>query len=227
MRSTSAAGILNAMIAVINPKTKQRLDDDSHVLFWNASWETYESILKDYAEIPQRINFDNGVLELMTLSAEHAQYSRFLASLVVQLSVDRGIKMASRGSNTLKQMRKFKGLETDECFYVSKESKIRGKARLDMSVDPPPDLVIEVDITHHTVDREAIYAEFGVPEMWKFDGKKLIAYALVRGSWKEIDKSVAFPFLKPSELTPFLKKLKKNDETSVLTEYRDWLGILK
>lgn len=214
------------MIAVVDPKTGQRAPGDSHVLFWHASWETYESILKDYDEIPQRINFDNGVVELMTLSAEHEQFSRFLASMVVMIAVEKRIAIASRGSNTLKQMRKLKGCEPDECFYVANEPKIRNRKRIDLQKDPPPDLIIEVDITHHDVDREAIYAAFDVPEMWKFDGQRLIAFRLTKGEWKRIDRSVSFPFLKPSELTPFLAKLKRSDETSVLIEFRDWLARL-
>jgi Uma2 family endonuclease len=212
------------MIALIDSKTKKHIEVDSAILMTGATWKTYEALLEQYDGLPQRINFDGGVLEVMTLSAEHEMYSRFLVKLMTVIELDRGISIAARGSSTLKQLRRQKGLEPDECFYIANESKIRLKDRIDLSIDPPPDLVVEIDITHHVVDREAIYAAFGVREMWKFDGRNVEAFKLSRGKWQRIETSLSLPFLKPAELSPFLRRLKKQDERTVLLAFRDWLA---
>jgi Uma2 family endonuclease len=197
--------------------------DTPEVLFWDASWELYEAILKEYDELPSHINYDDGVLELMVLSTEHERYKSFIGSMLDVIALERRISMERCGSNTLKQMKKRKGLEPDECFYIANEKHMRSVKRIDLNVDPPPDLVVEVDVTHHVVDREAIYAAFGVPEMWRFKKGTLEPFALRDGAWRPIEFSLSFPFLRPADLNPFIARLGVDSATTILIDFRDWV----
>jgi Uma2 family endonuclease len=211
------------MPLVIDPKTLERVESDSHLLFEHASWRFYEDILREYDGDPQRINYADGLVELITLSYEHEQYSRFLHSMIGLIALERQIELAACGSTTFKKEVVLKGLEPDECYYIANESRVRGNKRLDLRDDPPPDLVIEIDVTHHVVDREAIYAAFGVPEMWRYRNGKLEAFALRDGDWSPIEFSLSLPFLKPSDFDPFLSRLGGESSTAILIEFREWV----
>jgi Uma2 family endonuclease len=100
---------------------------------------------------------------------------------------------------------------------------MRNKDRIDLPQDPPPDLVVEIDITHHEIDREEIYADLGVGELWLFDGQHLTAFALRRGKYVPIENSLAFPMLKVRDLEPFLLSIGKVDQTTVRRQFRDWI----
>jgi Uma2 family endonuclease len=110
---------------------------------------------------------------------------------------------------------------------VAHEAVIRGVRRLDLAVHPPPDLVVEIDITHAVVDRELIYAAIGVPEMWHFDKKTgLTAWELSDGQWLRIEMSRSFPMIRVSELNPFLERWWTDGQRAVLISFRDWLRTL-
>ena len=86
-----------------------------------------------------------------------------------------------------------KGAEPDGSFYVQNADAIIGKRRIDLSVDPPPDVVVEIDITSESLSKFPIYAAFGVPEIWRYDGRAAQIYHLVNQSYVETDASLAFP----------------------------------
>ncbi len=121
-----------------------------------------------------------------------------------------------------------KGLEPDECFYIQHELQMRDKDEVDLKQDPPPDLVVEVDITHHPIDRAAIYAMLGVPEIWRYDGRGLQALRGFRREWpipQNRKKSrKGFPFLRPSELSRFSGHARHAGENRDDAEaFRDWV----
>ncbi len=196
------------------------------IVFYEASWDFYEAMLREYDEEPSRMSFDNGTLEiLMTFSMEHEGFKSFLGDMVSDIAKQFAIPMARRGSATLKSKPKRKGLEADRCYWVANERAIRGVKRLDLNVHPPPDLVVEVDVTHSVVDRDAIYAAIGVPEMWHYaEATKLTAWGLTDGVWKRIETSKSFPMVRVSDLNPFLERFNAGDEeTAVLVDFRRWL----
>lgn len=196
------------------------------IVFYEASWDFYEAMLREYDEEPSRMSFDDGTLEiLMTISMEHEGFKSFIGDMVSDIAKHFAIPMARRGSATLKSMPKRKGLETDQCYWVANERTIRGVKRLDLNIHPPPDLVIEVDVTHSVVDRDAIYAAIGVPEMWHYaEATKLTAWALTDGAWARIDTSKSFPMIRIGDLNPFLERFAAGDEeTAILVDFRRWL----
>jgi Uma2 family endonuclease len=196
------------------------------IVFYEASWDFYEAMLREYDEEPSRMSFDDGTLEiLMTISMEHEAFKQFIGSMVCDISKRFMLPMARRGSATLKSFPKRKGLEADQCYWIANAQAVRGVERLDLKVHPPPDLVVEVDVTHSVVDRESIYATLGVPEMWHYEKKsRLTAWGLSEGTWQRIETSRSFPMLRIADLSRFIERFASGDEeTAVLVDFGRWL----
>ncbi|HEV7298983.1 MAG TPA: Uma2 family endonuclease [Tepidisphaeraceae bacterium] len=198
-----------------------------HIVFRDRTWDFYESVLRDYDEAPTRVNFDGSTLEIMTLSIEHEAFKEFIGRMIGEIAMEFQVAMRSRGSTTLQLRSIEKGLEADQCFWIQHQAAVRDVRRLDLTIHPPPDLVVEVDITHAVVDRESIYASLGVPEMWHFDNRTtLSAWKLVDGVWDRVEHSVALPMIRVAELNVFLERIPLEDDTTVLTDFRAWLRTL-
>jgi Uma2 family endonuclease len=135
------------------------------------------------------------------------------------------LRVMHGGSATLKRLSKRKGLEADQCYWIANEPSMRSRKRIDLRTDPPPDLVIEIDVMHSVVNREKMHAALGVPEMWVLRGGEagLAAYALEQGNWRPIEHSRSFPFLRVSDLNPFIARIGVDDDTSVLVAFAAWL----
>jgi Uma2 family endonuclease len=190
--------------------------------FHDVDWAFYKTLSSRFPDSNVRITYSDGTLELMTTSFRHDRYKMFWDRLVGAIADVSQTDMISAGSTTLISESLEKGLEPDHCYYVQSYRKVIDLDALDLSRDPPPDLVIEVDITHVAVNRAAIYAAMGVPEMWVFDGRKLAAYKLVRKRWKPTAASVAFPFLRVDDLNQFLPLMKRVSEQALLRRVREW-----
>ena len=201
---------------------------DRHVVFYDTSWDFYEAVLRQYDERPTRVNYADGTLEIMTLSIEHERYSQALGEMVADVAKRLRVPFARGGSATLRSQSQARGLEADQCFWVANESAVRNVDRLDLAIHPPPDLVIEVDITHAVVDRESIYAKLGVPEMWHFDTQTLLtAWELTNGNWTRIDRSKAFPAVRPVEFNPFLQRIRTDGHMAAMVAFGDWVDALR
>src|SRR5262249_8953494 len=150
-----------------------------------------------------------------------------IGALIDILAIELNIPIVHLGSTTFRRKDLRKGLEPDECFYIQHELQMRGKDEVNLKKEPPPDLVVEVDITHHPIDRAAIYATLGVPEIWRYDGRGLQALQLGKdGQYHKIEKSLAFPFLRPAELERFLA-MRYAGETAMMRAFRDWVRAIE
>src|SRR5439155_7660604 len=138
------------------------------VIVRNVSWETYERLLKDLenSSLP-RLAYDHGVLEIMSPHLEHESANRALAAIIEITLEELDLDFINAGSTTFKREDLERGFEPDSCFYVQRAAQIAGKKRLDLTADPPPDLVLEIDITHPSLDKLSIFAAAGVPEVWR------------------------------------------------------------
>jgi Uma2 family endonuclease len=109
-------------------------------------------------------------------------------------------------------------------YYVTNEPIVRGREELDLLTDPPPDLAVEVDVTHKSLSRLEAYGKLGVPEIWRHDGKKLQFLKLdARGNYTPVKRSLAFPRLAPADLQRYLDMLTTHDENAILDELIAWL----
>jgi Uma2 family endonuclease len=198
------------------------------LVFKDLSWRFYEEMLREFDEQPSRINYSRGTLEIMTLSLEHERYKTMLGEMLAVLALTFRIRMTRGGSSTLKRISKHKGLEADQCYWIANEPLLRTKKRIDLRVDPPPDLVIEIDVMHSVVNREKIYAALGVPEMWVLSrDARVTAFSRDNGAWRAIERSLSFPFLRVADLDPFVARIGVDDDTSVLADFAEWLKQLK
>jgi Uma2 family endonuclease len=194
------------------------------VLLSGIDWRTYSGLLRLLGERPIHLTYDRGELEIMTLSPEHERYKHLIGRLIEALADELSIAIAGFGSMTFRRKRKQRGLEPDECYWIANEPAVRGKYHLDFRVDPPPDLVVEVDVTSSSLDRMSIYAALGVSEVWRFDGRALTFSELRRnGKYAPIAGSTAFPGVGSSDVEGFLAQNQQFDETSVIRQFRAWV----
>jgi Uma2 family endonuclease len=196
----------------------------SHTVLSGISWDTYERILDEMGESHQRVTYDNGELEFMTISFEHEQFGEWIGQLIFFVALELKTALCSGGSTTLKKSLRNVGLEPDKCYWIHHEKEMRGKKRWKAKIDPPPDLAVEIDITSSWLDRLAIYAALNVPEVWRFDGETLkILVLAANGKYRERTKSLAFPSLPMKEFAGFITKLGRTDEVSLIQEFVAWL----
>jgi Uma2 family endonuclease len=198
------------------------------VLLHNVPWSTYETLLSDLDLRGTRLTYDRGNLQIMSPSREHERLKTLIGRMIETLTLEWKIPISSGGSTTMKSEMKQRGLEPDECYYVANEARMRGKDDFDINVDPPPDLVVEVDITRSSLNRMDLYAAFGVPEVWRYDGTTLhVAGLQADGTYAARNESLAFPFLPLAEFARFLDHRNQVDETTLVSSFRDWVAGLR
>jgi Uma2 family endonuclease len=147
--------------------------------------------------------------------------------VIVEIAFATGTPLHTGGSNTLQRSDLRKGLEPDDCYWIQHAEEIRGKTRVHLDELPAPDLVIEIDVTHTSVNRAEILAAMGVPEMWVWKLGRFSAFKLVDGVWTPTEYSVAFPMLKVNDISVFFQKLWDFRELEVLSEVRKWSSTLE
>src|SRR5437016_4133384 len=118
------------------------LDDIQHFVLEDATWDLYEKLLRDIGNRPIRVTYDEGRMEIMSPLPEHERPKKLLAQMIEALTFELDMPRTSLGSTTFRRREKAKGLEPDECYYFRDEQKMRGKNRLDLRKDPPPELVV-------------------------------------------------------------------------------------
>ncbi|MEH2009741.1 Uma2 family endonuclease [Nostoc sp.] len=197
---------------------------EQRTVLHNVSWETFEALLRDTGEDRgSRFAYDCGVLEIMSPLFEHEnpkiQFDRFILVLAEEL----GIEIISAGSTTLKRRITKRGIEPDTCYYIQNEPAIRGKVKLNLETDPPPDLAIEIDITSSSVNKLGIYSALGITELWRYDGQNLKFYQLIDGQYAECKFSIAFPLVLVSEISKFIEQSKSIGEIALLKSFRAWV----
>ena len=194
------------------------------MLLDNISWETYERLLREAGERHVRMTYDNGDLEIMTLSFAHENAGELLAALILVLALELGLAFTPGGSTTLRRKLKRKGLEPDKCFWFQHAGAMRGKAKWRAEKDPPPDLALEIDISRSSLNRASIYAALRVPEVWRYNRKTLRVFRLTaEGTYRVEAESGLFPFLPVDELVRFLKGPRAEDHLTMLQRFRDWV----
>ncbi|MCT7975117.1 Uma2 family endonuclease [Laspinema olomoucense] len=207
---------------ITTPKTKPLTP--GRILLQNISWETYERLLNEMGDKRNiRLHYDRGLLEIMTPLFEHENPKELITALVGVLADALNIEIIRAGSTTLKNPDLARGSEPDSSFYIQNETAIKGKRKLDLKTDPPPDLVIEVDVTSSSIDREGIYAAMGVPEIWRCDRGVVKFLQLRSGNYVETEHSLAFPVLPVTEVAKFLEQSQTLGETTLLKAFRAWV----
>lgn len=189
----------------------------------NTSWDKFEAILDELGETRGlKLAYDQGVLELMSPLLEHEFDKEMLGDFIKVLLEEYGIEFISAGSTTFKHEKMAKGIEADHCFYIQNEQLIRGKSRIDLNIDPPPDLAVEIDITSHS--HLSLYESLGVPELWRFDGQQFFIYVLNDSTYKEVEFSPLFSSLPLRTILPsYLQASKEQGRNKIIRQFRVWV----
>lgn len=199
------------------------LPAEQRVRLSGISWETYERLLAEHRDrMSPRFTYDRGELEIMVISFEHEESNRLLHDLFTVLAEEYGMDFVNAGSTTLKREDLDGGFEPDTSFYVAAARRIRGKERIELPADPPPDLVIEVDITSPSVDKMPIYRAMGIGEVWRYDGSALRFFVLEGGDYRSVEESPTLPGLTSSLASRFLEEARSEPRTTWVRKVRDW-----
>jgi Uma2 family endonuclease len=193
---------------------------EQRVILDNISWPTYLAILEDVENRRGRIAYDQGVLEIMSPSKVHEQIKRLIGRIVEAFTEQLQLDVVSAGSTTFKRVDLARGFEPDECYYLQHAQAVRAKDEVDLSVDPPPDLVIEVDISHSSLNKFPIYAALEVPEVWLCDGEHLRICVLQGQEYVESKQSAVLPQLPIDALIHCLGQRRTLDENEIIREFR-------
>ncbi len=193
------------------------------VLLENVTWTELEAILEELGEHrAARIAYDQGILEIMTPLPEHEFDKEIISDLIKALLEELDIEFLSLGSTTFKNQFMEKGIEPDQCFYIQNERLVRGKKRLDLTIDPPPDLALEIDVTSRT--HPNIYQSLKVPELWRFENGKLQINVLVDGNYVVSQSSLNFPGLPLLDVIPrYLESSGINGRNATIKRFRNWV----
>ena len=205
---------------------KQHSRPGQFLLLEGIDWRTYSRLLRTFAEWPKlRLTYDRGRLEMMSPLLEHDDDGRFLGRMVGVLTEELGLPLKAGGTTTMRQQLRRRGIEADESFWIANAERMKGRRRLDLRKDPPPDLAIEVDVSCGSLDRLAIYAALRVPEVWRLEGDDLRFYVLgPKGKYELSEHSRAFPMITPAILLSFLQKARKaGDQNPVIRAFRSWV----
>lgn len=193
------------------------------VVLHNIDWPGFQTILGVVGNRSVRVTYDRGVLELMTPLPIHERYKVLIGRMIDIMTLDLRMRVVGLGSTTFQREDLEKGLEPDQCYYFKSAEKVADWSRMDLSVDPPPDLGIEIDIASDSRRRLGIYAALGVPEIWRFDGERLDVLRLAEhGDYQAVSDSEYFPFLPMEEIARFLRQYAIGDDTAWAAGFQDW-----
>jgi Uma2 family endonuclease len=187
------------------------------------TWQEFETILEELGEHRSaRIAYDNGILEIMTPLPEHEIDKVVISDFIKAILEELDIEFYPLGSTTFKNQMMQQGIEPDDCFYIQNEAKVRSKKTLDLNINPPPDLALEIDVTSRT--HLNIYATLGVPEVWRFERGKLQINVLHGNSYIEVEMSPIFSNLPLKEVIPqYLEQVKVSGRNKTMKAFRAWV----
>ena len=192
------------MSAVLTETNSQLLVEQS-VILHGVSWQTYEQLMKAHEDRSgPRFTYQNGELEIFMPPKKHQKLTRFFEIFVSTVIEELDSDVESLGSTTFKREFRQNGVEPDCCFYIQNVEKVKGIGKIDLKIHPPPDLVVEVDITSPSINRFPIYADFGIKEIWQYKKDELKIFVLSGKKYVEKAESLALSRVTSQILMQFI-----------------------
>ncbi|KYC38209.1 hypothetical protein WA1_38360 [Scytonema hofmannii PCC 7110] len=210
-----------AATSVTIPIKNIQLNPGSTIAIHDITWEQFEAILeeRETTGIKTRIAYSQGILEIMSPLPAHERPHRIIGDIVKILLDVQEQDWEDFGSTTFRKQANAVGLEPDTCFYIQNARKVRDRMKIDLTIDPPPDLAIEADVTSSTT--LDAYEALAVPEVWIYTQEKFTINVLTNGKYVESNTSPTFPDLPILELIPKLvKQAFQEGSSKVLRELR-------
>lgn len=197
---------------------------ESRFVIHDVTWEEYLALLDWMDDRKIRITFDGENLELMTTSFEHERGASLIGRLIERLSEELDLDICSGGVTTFKSELVKKGLEPDRCYWFANEPLIRGKKELDLTIDPPPDLAVEVEVTSSILNRLEIYAALGVPELWRWRNERIEVLLLGPDrSYHPSDSSLSLSMVLIEEFSRWIGRGLEMSERQLVREFVAWV----
>ncbi|MEG4804067.1 Uma2 family endonuclease [Microcoleus sp. ARI1-B5] len=186
------------------------------------SWQTYETVVAEFSHRQLRLTYSGGNLEIIEPSPEHQFYQTIIGRFIETLAEELGLNIAAVGSTTFKRP-ELSIAEPNECFYIQNFCAVQGKTSIDTSQNPPPDLVVEIDIASGSENSLQVYAGVSVPEVWIYNGERLIINQLENTEYFSCDRSLAFPTVPILEIVDFLQQAETMDYLELVKAFRNWV----
>ncbi|MDF5729538.1 MAG: Uma2 family endonuclease [Rhizonema sp. PD38] len=204
------------------------IPQEGKILLHNVSWQEFEGILVEMGDNrAAKIAYDRGTLEILMPLPEHEYFKDIISDLIKDLAEELDQDYECLGSTTWKKQDRLAGVEADNCFYIQSESLIRSYLpNIDLDRDPPPDLVLEIDITSKSINRQLIYARLGVPEIWRYDQGIIQIHHLQVGQYKIASSSLAFPSFPVQQIPSFIQQNMSRGRRALRKAFRVWVKSL-
>lgn len=194
------------------------------VLLRDVNWEQFEAILQELGDRrSSRIAYCDGLLEITTPSPEHEYFKQALRIAIEDIAETLELDYESYGSTTWRQRAKQAGLEANNCFYFQNEAIVRGRIDINLAIDPPPDLALEIDVTNKSLERFPIYARLGIPELWCYDAGTLTIYHLPNEQYVEVERSRIFSQLDVRALPQLIEQNRSAGRLALRRSVREWM----
>jgi Uma2 family endonuclease len=204
------------MATMINPNAQR-------VIIEGVSWTTYECLLADFGDShAARVAYDQGTLEIMAPSYAHEQLNVLIAMIISFIAAEMIMDFENAGSTTFKRADVGRGFEPDSCFYIQHVAAIRGKVTIDLDTDPPPDLVLEIDLTHPSLDKLPLYAAVGVPEVWRYTNDHLVMYRLTDNNYTVVETSGVLPDVARVDIQRWIEAGQQMPRTIWMKQVQGW-----
>ena len=204
MTATLTAPILAAPPA----DPEQRLD------LFGIDWDQYVAITDAMGVQPGvKCVYLNGSLTLLTTSLGHEGFAPYFNQIIVAIVGGCDIACVPAGGTTFRIKAQGAGVQGDQVYYLGVDAdRMRGVREVDLESQPPPNLAIEVEVTHPADEVMAIYGRLGVPEVWRFDARAGPLHFWARlddGTYAEVMRSVSLPFVAPSDVLGQLRQVEQ------------------
>ena len=207
--------------------SSQRSIAERRLVLDGVSWATYGRLVTELERGGIRLAYDQGRLEIMSPSFLHEIRKRQLGRMIEILAEELDLEIVGGGSTTFRREDAKRGLEPDECYWLASALAISQQTEIDLATDPPPDLAIEVDLTSNSLNKQPIYASLRIPEVWRYDGRKLDVLRLAAdGVYAAAERSLSFPQIPVSSLLRFLELRQSVAERQWTREFRAWIRSL-
>jgi Uma2 family endonuclease len=215
-----------SVVQTSEPQSATRRVGPVRILLHNVPWDYYERLREDEANWGIRMAYDDGEMELMSPSQSHGEIESRFGIFLMELADVLGFDCKPLANMTLGKPDVEKAKDADGSYYLANCRRVRRK-KIDLTVDPPPDLAIEVEVSRSALNALSIYAALGVPEIWRFDGTEFhIHRRQADGSYLEVDRSGALPFLRPEEVVFWMSKAEEDDDDIAWKRLiREWARV--
>jgi Uma2 family endonuclease len=199
------------------------ISGENSVVLHNATWQTYINLRDSDENYRVRMTYDQGDLEIMSPSNPHERLAYLIGRFIDIWTLEKRIPIQSGRSTTFRRKDLRRGLEPDNCYYIEHEADVRSREEIDLTIDPPPDLAIEVDVTSKSIDRLPIYAALGVPEIWRWCAEKLHVLRLnSKEQYTEVAASQALRGFPVTRMVELIKLRTSSNETTLLRRFQTW-----